>query len=76
MEMVLAGYLAREWGQLQGRVKLLTAKSWHASNRLFHHSTNTVDVNKSRPVNSVAELLTFVITCQLSHLFQTGLCFP
>ena len=56
--------------------KLLTAKPWHASNRLFHHSTNTIDVNKSRPVNSVAELLTFVITCQLSHLFLTGVVFP
>lgn len=58
--------------ELLGSGKFLTAKPWHVSNRLFHHFTNTVDVNKDRPVNSVAELLTFVISCHLSHLFSIG----
>lgn len=59
-------------GELQGSGTFLTAKPWQVSNRLFHHSTNTIDVNKDRSVNTVAELLTFVISCQLSHLFSGG----
>lgn len=62
-------------GELQGSEEVLTAKPWQVSNRLFHHSANTVDVNKDRSVNSVAELLTFVIFCQLSHLFSVGAVF-
>lgn len=74
--VVLAEYLAGEWGQLQRKEKLLTVRPWHVSNTLFHHSVNTVDVKKTIFVNSVAELLIFVITCQLSYLFPTKVVFP
>lgn len=46
---------------IAGEGDALNRKPLHRSNRLFHHSPNTVDAN------IVSELVTFVIICQHSH---------